>query len=41
MKFEATCTCGQRLTGNGRKWRHKIRPADTHRAHPSGPLRQL
>ena len=41
MKFEATCTCGTRVTGNGSKWRHDKQAADKHRAHPVGTLRQI
>lgn len=41
MRFEATCTCGTRVTGNGLKWRHDKRATDKHRAHPTGTLRQI
>lgn len=41
MRFEATCTCGTRVTGNGRKWRHDKQATDKHRAHPVGTLRQI
>lgn len=43
-RFEATCTCGGRITGNGvsRPWRHDIKPADRrHYAMPTDVLRQI
>lgn len=41
MRFEATCHCGTRVTGNGSKWRHDKQATDKHRAHPIGTLRQI
>lgn len=41
MRFEATCTCGTRITGDTRKWRHDSKPADGHKAHAIGTLRQI
>jgi hypothetical protein len=41
MRFEATCTCKARITGNTIKWRHDVRPATPHQAHPVGTLRQI
>jgi len=41
-RFEATCDCGTRLTGNGaHRWRHDTKPAAPHTPHPVGTLRQL
>lgn len=41
MRFEATCTCGTRITGDTRKWRHDTKPADGHKAHAVGTLTQI
>lgn len=41
MKFEATCKCGQHLTGNGTTWRHDSKPASRHQPMPVGTLRQI
>lgn len=41
IRFEATCTCGDRITGDTSRWRHDKAPADMHTAHAVGSLRQI
>jgi hypothetical protein len=42
MKFEAKCSCGQPITGDGAyRWRHAQAPAKRHTPQPIGTLRQI
>lgn len=42
-RFEGTCRCGTRITGNGqdRPWRHDSKPKDGHQATPTGTLTEI
>ena len=40
-KFETTCRCKARITGDSTKWRHDVAPADKHKAQAVGTLRQI
>lgn len=41
LRFEATCTCGNRITGDTKTWRHDTRPTHRHTPHPTGTLTQI
>jgi hypothetical protein len=41
MRFEATCTCGARITGDTLRWRHDKAPATKHRGHAIGTIKQI